>query len=109
MKLFRRHPPVRRALDPHTGKPIPKPTLAQRLMLSLLSRKLRPFLASRKTTLGGIVAITGALGAIATHLIHVADGGTLSWEMLSVAGSGLAAGFAGLVAKDADKTGIPKP
>lgn len=69
---------------------------------------LKPFLASRKTFFSSVLTATGAIGAIAQHMVAVADGQPLSLEIVFVALAALGSTLTGFFAKDADKTGVQK-
>lgn len=69
-------------------------------------KSFRPFLASRKTLFSALLTASGAVGAIAQHLVTVADGKPLSPEVIFVALAALGSTLTGFFAKDADKTGV---
>lgn len=69
---------------------------------------LKPFIASRKTFFSAVLTAAGAVGAIAQHLVAVADGQPLSLEIVFVALAALGSTLTGFFAKDADKTGVRK-
>lgn len=69
---------------------------------------LKPFLASRKTFFSAVLTATGAIGAIAQHLVTVADGQPLSVQVIFMALTALGSTLTGFFAKDADKTGVRK-
>jgi|LakMenEpi03Aug12_release.lakeMendotaPanAssembly.Ray.scaffolds.fasta_scaffold1616630_1 hypothetical protein len=71
-------------------------------------KSLKPFLASKKTLLGGIVSFLGALLNLVEHLYAVSNGAPLSIERISLSVAGFGAAFSGFASKDADKTGVPK-
>lgn len=106
MAIFRKTE-KRRALAVD-GTPIHKPTIIQRTMIKLLSNKLRAVLANWKTTLGGVALVAEGIAVLTGHAQQFAEGADLStsaahsgWAMI-IAGAGL------IMAKDGDKTGVPK-
>jgi hypothetical protein len=73
-----------------------------------MTKFLKPFLASRKTLIGGIVAFLGSALNLAQHLYEVANGAPVSFERISLSLAGFGAAWSGFSAKDADKTGVVK-
>jgi hypothetical protein len=73
-----------------------------------MTKFLKPFLASRKTLIGGIVAFLGSALNLAQHLYEVANGAPISFERISISLAGFGAAWSGFSAKDADKTGVAK-
>ena len=106
MSFFRRtKPETRRALDPTTGEPIPKTKLFHRLMIKLLSDKVRTFAKNWKTSLAGLALLGQGIGALAGHAADFAGGADFSLPSTQIAWGMITAGIAAICAKDGDKSG----
>jgi hypothetical protein len=72
--------------------------------MSIVLKKLLPFLINWKTTLLGISMVAGGIGSLAEHLHKATDGHPLSLEAFQMGGAAIIGGFGLIFARDANKS-----